>query len=145
MNAQKGEAAVTNPLDGELPEAFSVMGDRLNTLHIQSRSNLGSVSLEDSKDQIRSELSSQLQQLTRVTQQLHQHFVARQRAMGDQRRYGIDLEYKLMQAGGNAIALYVKQSRLLNLDLKLNVVVASRSCPGFTGMVYVFGKHFNVF
>ncbi|WP_264327361.1 PEP/pyruvate-binding domain-containing protein [Romeriopsis navalis] len=114
VNAQKGEASVTNPLDDELPESFAFVGDRLSELQVQSRSNIGSVFLVDGADTIRNERQEALLQLRQVTQQLYEHFVEAQRAGGDRRKYGIDIEYKLMQEG-DAVRLYVKQSRLLNL------------------------------
>lgn len=115
VNAQKGEASVTNPLDDEIPESFTFYGSHLDNVEVQSRSNIASVFLEASADRVRRDLAEQLLQLHRVTLRLYDYFVARQRPSGDRRKYGIDIEYKLMQEG-NRVALYVKQSRLLNLD-----------------------------
>jgi hypothetical protein len=199
VNAQKGEASVTNPEGDEISESFTFVGNGLGNVQVQSRSNVGAVFLEDGKNAVRAELQAQLQQLTQITKKLYEHFVAQQRASGDRRKYGIDIEYKLMQEGGKVV-LYVKQSRLLNLTepaspipkvvakdngmggahlrrqpkqlselkanefcvmktnevvgvnliedlgngfVKLNVVVASTTCPNFTGILYVFKSHFN--
>jgi hypothetical protein len=161
------------------------------------------VFLKENENAIRNEVSAQLLQLQQITQQLYDHFVAKQRELDDRRKYGIDIEYKLMMEGAQ-IALYVKQSRLLNLEqdaaapnasitkavakdngmkgahlrrkpqqlsslkanefcvvktdsvvginsfedvgngfVKVNVTVPSSSCPGFTGVLYVFRQHFN--
>jgi Pyruvate phosphate dikinase, AMP/ATP-binding domain len=203
INAQKGEASVTNPVEDEIPESFTFIGKKLDNPQVQSRSNIGNVFLQETGNAVRSEVSTQLLQLQQITQQLYDHFVARQRELDDRRKYGIDIEYKLMTEG-TQIVLYVKQSRLLNLDdeaarpnasitkavakdngfkgahlrrkpqqlltlrsnefcvvktdsvvglnafedvgngfVKLNVTVPSSSCPGFTGVLYVFRKHFN--
>ena len=117
MNAQKGEAAVTNPLDNEIPESFTFFDRKIDKISVQSRSNIGSVFLERSKDRgvVDKAISPQLLQLQSITQRLFDHFVAQQREKGDRRKYGIDIEYKLMQEADQG-ALYVKQSRLLNLD-----------------------------
>ena len=115
VNAQKGEASVTNPLDDELPESFTFFGNAIARVQVQSRSNIASIFLSDTAERVRSELSAQLLQLKQITHRLYDHFVAKQRDLDDRRKYGIDLEYKLMEENGH-IALYVKQSRLLNLD-----------------------------
>jgi hypothetical protein len=115
VNAQKGEASVTNPLDDEIPESFAFLGKDFANINVSARSNVAAIFLEDAKDSVRSELSAQLLQLQQVSLRLYDHFVAKQRLLGDRRKYGIDLEYKLMQESGK-IALYIKQSRLLNLD-----------------------------
>jgi hypothetical protein len=114
VNAQKGEASVTNPEGDEISESFTFVGNGLGNVQVQSRSNVGAVFLEDGRNAIRAELQPQVQQLAQITKKLYDHFVAQQRAAGDRRKYGIDIEYKLMQEGGKVV-LYVKQSRLLNL------------------------------
>ncbi len=115
VNAQKGEASVTNPLDNEISESFTFIGRNTENVEVQALSNVGDVFLEEADKTVQPELSSQLLQLQRITQQLHDYFVAKQRDLGDRRKYGIDIEYKLMEED-DEIALYVKQSRLLNLD-----------------------------
>ena len=203
VNAQKGEASVTNPENDEIAESFTVMGRQTDKSTVQSRSNIAPVFLEADADRLSATHLPQLSQLQLITQQLYDYFVAKQREEGDRRKYGIDLEYKLMEENGQ-VALYVKQSRLLNLDgeaaepnnsiakaiaknngmdgahlrrqpkqlsalkpdefcvvktdsvvginryepvgngfVKLNITIPSSSCPGFTGTVYVFEKHFN--
>ena len=115
VNAQKGEASVTNPVEDEISESFTFIGRSADDVVVQSRSNIGDVFLEESSSAIRPVLSSQLSQLQSTTQRLHDYFVAKQREKGDRRKYGIDIEYKLMEENGQVV-LYVKQSRLLNLD-----------------------------
>ena len=114
VNAQKGEASVTNPLDDEISESFTFFGNRIGNVQVQSRSNIGNVFLENGSDSVKGDVSAHLVALKQITQQLHDHFVARQRDLGDRHKYGIDIEYKLMKE--EQIALYIKQSRLLNLD-----------------------------
>ena len=115
VNAQKGEAAVTNPLDDDISESFTFFGKSAGNIEVQSRSNIGSVFLEEVQASVRDSLLPQLLQLQEITQQLFDHFVAQQRVQGDRRKYGIDIEYKLMQEV-EKVVLYIKQSRLLNLD-----------------------------
>jgi hypothetical protein len=117
VNAQSGEASVTNPLNGEVPESFTVSPGPSGTLAItklDSRSNIANVFLEDGSDVIRSAIGVQLRQLHDATAQLHAHFVAERRAEGDTQPYAIDIEYKLMKEA-DGVKLYVKQSRLLAL------------------------------
>ena len=115
VNAQKGEASVTNPLDDEIPESFTFFGRNISVVEPQSRSNVGAVFLQENQDLVKNELSPQLLQLQGITQRLYDYFVAKQREIGDRRKYGIDIEYKLMSEA-EKVVLYVKQSRLLNLD-----------------------------
>jgi hypothetical protein len=117
INAQKGEASVTNPLNGEVPESFTVIprGSGLSITKLDSRSNIGAIFLDDGSDQLRPSLTTQLRELHDATEKLHRHFTAEQAAEGDPRTYAIDIEYKLMTENG-ALKLYVKQSRLLNLS-----------------------------
>ena len=126
VNAQKGEASVTNPLEDEISESFTFIGRNLNEMQVQSRSNIEDVFLAQADEAVDRQLSPQLLQLQRLTQQLHDYFVARQREKGDLRKYGIDIEYKLMEEEGY-ISLYVKQSRLLNLDYEAAVPNSSIS------------------
>ena len=115
VNAQIGEASVTNPLENEIPESFTLTEDRIESVEVQSRSNISSVFLEKTDNTVNIALSPQLMQLQQVTRRLHDYFVTQQYEVGDQRRYGIDIEYKLMQEG-DKVVLYVKQGRLLNLE-----------------------------
>jgi phosphoenolpyruvate synthase/pyruvate phosphate dikinase len=91
VNAQKGEASVTNPVENEISESFTFIGKKLDKLQVQSRSNLATVFLEENENGVRSEVSAQLLQLQQITQQLYDHFVARQRELNDRRKYGIDM------------------------------------------------------
>ncbi|MEO1621238.1 MAG: PEP/pyruvate-binding domain-containing protein [Cyanobacteria bacterium J06632_3] len=115
VNAQKGEASVTNTVEDEISESFTFIGRSADDVVVQSRSNIGDVFLEEGSSTIQPVLSSQLSQLQSITQRLHDYFVAKQREKGDRRKYGIDIEYKLMEEN-EQVVLYVKQSRLLNLD-----------------------------
>ncbi|MBX3228160.1 MAG: hypothetical protein KF837_12635 [Labilithrix sp.] len=115
VNAQKGEASVTNPLEGEVPESFTVTGrGNLTITKLDSRSNIGDVFLEGSADRIAPALASQLAELHAATEKLYAHFVGERVAEGDTQPYAIDLEYKLMTENG-AAKLYIKQTRLLAL------------------------------
>lgn len=115
VNAQKGEASVTNPLDNEIPESFTFVGRSVDRPQVQSHSNLGNVFLDDETSEVHPTLLPQLLQLQNISNRLYDHFVARQRDLDDRRKYGIDIEYKLMSEG-DQVVLYVKQSRLLNLE-----------------------------
>lgn len=115
VNAQKGEASVTNPLEGEVPESFTVVGQAdLRITKLDSRSNIGDVFLESGRDAVLPAHAPQLAELHEAAKKLHGHFVGERAAAGDRQPYAIDLEYKLMNEGG-AVKLYIKQSRLLAL------------------------------
>lgn len=115
VNAQKGEASVTNPLEGEVPESFTVSGpaEGVSLQKIDSRSNIGNVFLVNGAPTLDPLLVPQLTRLHAVTEQLHRHFVGERVAAGDRHEYAIDIEYKLMTEGGGTPKLFVKQSRLL--------------------------------
>lgn len=115
VNAQKGEVSATHPLEDESSESFTFMGHTLHNIQVHTRSDLGNVFLSGNQDVVRSEFGAKLLQLRRVTQQLYDHFVAKQRDLDDRRKYGLYLECKLMKEGSE-VMLYVKQGRLLNLD-----------------------------
>ncbi len=113
VNAQKGEASVTNPLEGEVSELFSFLNQDFSKLEDTKSSNLGSVFLS-SESKILDDMSDSLLDLQVVTKTLHDYFVGRQRTLGDKRAYGIDLEFKILLVNGMP-QFIVKQSRLLNL------------------------------
>lgn len=115
VNAQAGEASVTNPLEGEIPESFTLVGGptSLAITKLDTRSNLGNIFLASSSDAIAAN-RAQLAELHEATQKLHAHFVAERIAEGDKQAYAIDLEYKLMTEP-TGVKLYIKQSRLLAL------------------------------
>jgi|GEM_PF-1982120 len=113
VNAQKGEASVTNPLAGEVPESFTFLDDDVATVTVQGRSNIGNVFLNASAGKVTDAMKPLLAQLKVATQRLQKIQVAERRAVGDKLPYGIDIEYKIMDEGG--LKLNIKQSRLLNL------------------------------
>jgi hypothetical protein len=115
VNAQAGEASVTNPLEGEVPESFTVVGEgSLTITKLDTRSNLGNIFLKPGADTLAADKTALLAQLHVATQKLHDFFVGERTAEGDTQAYAIDLEYKLMNEGGT-VKLYIKQSRLLAL------------------------------
>lgn len=115
VNAQAGEASVTNPLDGEVPESFTVQGEGTLTItKLDTRSNIGDIFLNPGADTIAAARAPQLAELHVATQKLHAFFVGERVAAGDTQPYAIDLEYKLMTEG-SVTKLYIKQSRLLAL------------------------------
>jgi hypothetical protein len=115
VNAQKGEASVTNPEDGQIPESFSFLEEKLDALVVNSRSNLGDVFLAPSASRADPATKDLVLELKRASQKLHGFMVDRQRAKGDVTPYGIDIEYKVMVDGAGKKALWIKQSRLLSL------------------------------
>jgi len=117
INAQKGEASVTNPLEGEVPESFTITnaGPSVAIKNLDSRSNLGNVFLASGAASLDPALTGELARLHSVTEKLHTHFVAERRAAGDTHTYAIDIEYKLMTSPAGP-KLFVKQSRLLLLE-----------------------------
>lgn len=115
VNAQKGEASVTNPEDGEVPESFTFLDEKLDVLTVNSRSNVGDVFLAPGAASLSPAVKPLVLELKRATQKLHTFMVDRQKAKGDNTPYGVDIEYKVMNEGGGKKALWVKQSRLLSL------------------------------
>jgi hypothetical protein len=116
INAQAGEASVTNPEDGEVPESFTTVlsADRMVVKKLDSRSNLANIFLDSGATTIRIDRVAQLRELHEAADKLHAHFVAEQIAKGDRQPYAIDIEYKLMPEG-TGVKLFIKQSRLLAL------------------------------
>jgi hypothetical protein len=115
VNAQLGEASVTNPGDSEVPEAFELIRHNAAQPNVATRSNIGPVFLTAQGTALDPSRATFVTALSKITGQLHTHFAARQKALGDPHTYGIDLEYKLMQEPAG-LKLYIKQSRLLALE-----------------------------
>jgi hypothetical protein len=116
INAQAGEASVTNPADGEVPESFTCVPSSTGMVvkKLDSRSNIANIFLETGAASIRPDRAAQLRELHDAADKLHAHFVAEQVAKGDRQPYAIDIEYKLMPEGAG-VKLFIKQSRLLAL------------------------------
>lgn len=123
INSQAGEASVTNPQNGELPESFTVMEEDTATLDVQSRSNIGSVFLDQRSKLVSGSRAAVLSQLMMVTKKISQFMIAEQEKIDPNTRYGVDIEYKIMpseKSEGNQDqeSLFVKQARLLHLGKK---------------------------
>ena len=120
INSQFGEASVTNPSPGEVPESIKLetiatqsddllldLRNNLTVLH--SPSNLQSI-FWSSAEGIDPEKEPALLELLLSSQKVFHHFI------DDPETYGIDIEFKLMneQAGPK---IYLKQARPIYLGL----------------------------
>jgi len=119
VNTQFGEAAVTNPLPGEIPESIKLLTDKteidglvsdlLSGLPVvHSRSNIGPVFLDNS-GAVDSEKVNLAAELLKQTQ------IVLSSLISEPEKFGIDIEFKIMSEDGQP-RLYLKQARPLNLS-----------------------------
>lgn len=118
INSQLGEASVTNPLPGEVPESirFSSAGSSTEELKsdivthppvLQSASSIGPILWNDS--------SIDAGKLEPFTQLLVSTRMVLNELVEDQDTFGIDIEFKLMNQNG-VTKLYLKQARPIRLS-----------------------------
>lgn len=105
VNSQFGEAAVTNPEGGQVPEALVFKNSSATKYSIESKSNLHDVFLQDS-------LAATLLELKDLAVQVHRDFKARAPQYGKV-RYGVDIEFKVVRRREGGFQIYIKQARLL--------------------------------
>ena len=100
INSQPGDALVTNPENGEIPEAIVFPASGADAFTVESSSNIGSVFLAEG-------MKAKLLELKKVSADIHRHFT--KDVAGD---YGVDIEFKLVKEK-NGTKLYIKQARLI--------------------------------
>jgi hypothetical protein len=105
VNAQFGDAAVTNPEGGQVPEALVFKTSAATKYTVESKSNLHDVFLQDS-------LAATLLELKDLAVQVHRDFKARAPQYGKV-RYGVDIEFKVVRRREGGFQIYIKQARLL--------------------------------
>ncbi len=109
INSQVGEHLVTNPKDGEKPEAMSFARTDSDWFNLEQKSNLGKIFDENPNTR------QILFDLRNITAKIHGILV------GKKAGYGVDIEFKIMkktsETGEKTYKLYIKQARLLGAVL----------------------------
>lgn len=118
INSQRGEASVTNPVDGQIPESVKLVSSAVTSAalkaelertspSVEARSNVGSVFVLENGalDPTRVDL---LTQTLLIGKRILDALVS------EPDKFGIDIEYKLVDFGG-AWKLVIKQARPLRL------------------------------
>lgn len=117
INSQLGEASVTNPEGGEVPESLAFLNEQVDKIKVTSTSNIGNVFLAPSGQPVGVDptLKDTLVFLKKQSEILVDAFTAREEKSGDKNKYGIDIEFKLMLENGVKVP-FIKQARLLLLN-----------------------------
>ncbi len=109
INSQIGEHLVTNPKQGEKPEAMSFARTDSDWFNLEQKSNLGKIFDENPSTR------QLLFDLRNITAKIHEIMV------GKKTGYGVDIEFKIMkktsETGEKTYKLYIKQARLLGAVL----------------------------
>lgn len=109
INSQTGENAVTNPSNGQIPEAIIFKQFDSKWYSTQSKSNIKNIFVDNAK------LTPTVRELQKITAQIDKLFRTKL-SSNDTTTYGIDLEFKILKVDG-IYQLYIKQARLLNTTL----------------------------
>ncbi|HEX2900561.1 MAG TPA: PEP/pyruvate-binding domain-containing protein [Bacteroidia bacterium] len=105
VNSQYGEAAVTNPEGGQVPEALVFKHSADTKYAVESKSNIHDVFLQDS-------LAAALLELKALAGKVHRDFQARA-PQSTGTGYGVDIEFKVVRRREGGFQIYIKQARLL--------------------------------
>lgn len=108
INSQPGEAAVTNPEPGQVPESILFEASGSDRFQLQTESSIGPVFTT-------SDMEALLIELKTVSVRIH-GMLTRDIPETDRPGFGVDIEFKLEREGAG-LALYVKQGRLLGTAL----------------------------
>lgn len=108
VNAQFGDKPIVSPETGDVPESFRLLSNANKITEILTRSNLGNVFLDNTNN------AAALTDLKKQVLLVHQRFTERQKALGDQQKYGVDIEFKLMKSPDGKPLVFIKQARLLS-------------------------------
>ena len=108
INSQPGEAAVTNPEPGQVPESILFAASGSDRLQVQTESSIGPVFTT-------SGMQALLLELKTVSVRIHE-ILTSDIPETDRPEFGVDIEFKLEREGAD-LALYVKQGRLLGTTL----------------------------
>jgi phosphoenolpyruvate synthase/pyruvate phosphate dikinase len=120
VNSQFGEASVTNPVRGEVPESikYSSKSDAESDFNadiqrqrptLQNASSIGNVFIKNTFGELDEQKIDLFIELLRNTKVLLDNLVE------DPRKYGIDIEFKLVNED-QKLKLYLKQARPINLS-----------------------------
>lgn len=104
INTQWGDAAVTNPENGQIPEAILFKSATSNSYTTESRSNIHDVFLQPGLEPLLLEVKA-------ASVAIHQALTA-QYAPDAETAYGVDIEFKIVEEDGRQ-KLYIKQARPL--------------------------------
>ena len=108
INSQPGEAAVTNPEPGQVPESILFEASGSDRFQLQIESSIGPVFIVSGMEELLGELKT-------VSVRIHE-ILTRNISESSRRGFGVDIEFKLEREGAD-LALYVKQGRLLGTAL----------------------------
>lgn len=108
VNTQFGDKPIVSPETGDVPESFRLLSNSNKITEILTRSNLGNVFLDNTNN------AAALSDLKKQVLLVHQRFTERQKALGDQQKYGVDIEFKLMKSPDGKPLVFIKQARLLS-------------------------------
>lgn len=120
INSQVGEASVTNPKDGEIPESlkFKSSADTLESILqailverpvVDSLSNLGDAFMKKTTGEMQESRQYLFAQLLESSRRVFQDFI------GNNLDFGIDIEFKIMTDVQGHERVYLKQARPLAL------------------------------
>lgn len=120
INSQYGEASVTNPLPGELPESLSIVNDQLKSVKGRAtiQGTVHEIFVDRSNDQLKADTLALLQQLQLGTQTIFKHKILQHpdEDFRNPEQFGIDIEFKIMfNRNTGEKELYIKQARPLAL------------------------------
>ena len=122
VNSQFGEASVTNPLPGELPESLVIVDGKLD--EIKRRSSINDVGYEifvsRDEDKIKEVEASLLDQLQQGVKIIFNNKILQNPnpVFSSPEKFGIDIEFKIMMNNDSGEkALFIKQARPLQLEL----------------------------
>jgi hypothetical protein len=104
INSQWGDSAVTNPDNGQIPEAILFKTAETKTFTTESRSNIHDIFLQP-------ELKASLEELRQLIVKVHKAFQTIYPPYNGT-TFGIDIEFKVVKEGA-AYKLYLKQTRPL--------------------------------
>jgi len=106
VNAQSGEHSVTNPEENIISESFVINPETGTIEKVYSESSLSPIFVGNKANEL------QLKTLQDATLKLHSEFTKQRADAGDTNKYGIDIEFKILNEKGKN-KLYFKQVRLL--------------------------------
>ncbi len=121
VNSQWGEASVTNPLTGELPESLIVINDALTAVRgratLQGKTH--AIFIEPAEDAVKPTEQALLNKLQQAVKVIFAHKILQHPdpLYRNPEKYGIDIEFKILfDRKGKQKLLFIKQARPLNLS-----------------------------
>ncbi len=107
INSQYGNALVTNPENGQVPESILFPSLTNSSYEVSSKSNIAPVFTQEDMQPLLLELQS-------ISAKIHQ--LLTDRVIGTDVSFGVDIEFKVMEVAKKR-HLYIKQARLLGIPV----------------------------